>query len=298
MSVQYHRLDRRALFASGAAAALLAATGVSAHTRPKSGGRLRMALSGAGRGDSFDSRAETGTFMQIASVGAVFDTLTEVASDGTLRGELATAWTGSPDARSWDFELRKGVVFHNAAPLTARDVVASLDLHRADHLSTVDRITAISDHRLRVNLGVPNPHFPYLLSSHRFIIFPADDLAAAMRDGIGTGLYRVRRFLPGRQFLGQRVEHHYKDGQAGWFDEVEIVSIPSASVRIEALLGHFVDVSEVSDPASFSGHRDISLLPTPTAMTQAVRRNIAMPVSVGIQAPLDNLRAAERWWIA
>ena len=39
------RLDRRALFASGAAAALLAATGVSAS--PKRGGRLRAALSRA-----------------------------------------------------------------------------------------------------------------------------------------------------------------------------------------------------------------------------------------------------------
>ena len=39
-------MDRRALFATGAAAALLAATGVSAAALPKQGGRLRMALSG------------------------------------------------------------------------------------------------------------------------------------------------------------------------------------------------------------------------------------------------------------
>ena len=39
-------MDRRALFSSAAAAALLAATGVSAAGAPKSGGRLRIALSG------------------------------------------------------------------------------------------------------------------------------------------------------------------------------------------------------------------------------------------------------------
>ena len=46
-------MDRRALFASGAAAALLAATGVSAASMPKAGGRLRMALSGAARSDTW-----------------------------------------------------------------------------------------------------------------------------------------------------------------------------------------------------------------------------------------------------
>ena len=42
-------LDRRALFSSGAAAALLAAAGVSAGPLPQRGGKLRLALSGAAR---------------------------------------------------------------------------------------------------------------------------------------------------------------------------------------------------------------------------------------------------------
>ena len=98
-------IDRRALFASGAAAALLAASGVSAQSSPTRGGRLRAALSGAQRTDRFDSRQSQGLFMQVAMVGTVFDTLSEVAADGTLRGELATGWQGSPDARNWFLEL-------------------------------------------------------------------------------------------------------------------------------------------------------------------------------------------------
>lgn len=90
-------MDRRALFASGAAAALLAATGVSAASMPKAGGRLRMALSGAARSDTWGQGE--GLFMQVARQGLIFDTLTEIAADGTLRGELATAWQGSADGR-------------------------------------------------------------------------------------------------------------------------------------------------------------------------------------------------------
>ena len=73
------RIDRRALFASGAAAALLAATGASLADTPKAGGTLRLAVP---RDDSLEQLAR----------GAVFDTLTEIAPDGTLRGELATGW--------------------------------------------------------------------------------------------------------------------------------------------------------------------------------------------------------------
>ena len=47
-----NRIDRRLLFTSGAAAALLAATGVSAQAAPRRGGRLRAALSGASRADT------------------------------------------------------------------------------------------------------------------------------------------------------------------------------------------------------------------------------------------------------
>ncbi|MCX8227384.1 MAG: peptide ABC transporter substrate-binding protein, partial [Sulfitobacter sp.] len=92
-------MDRRALFATGAAAALLAATGVSAVAMPKPGGRFRMALSGAQRNDSWVHG--NGLFMKVARQGLIYDTLTEVAADGTLRGELATDWQGSDDGRVW-----------------------------------------------------------------------------------------------------------------------------------------------------------------------------------------------------
>ena len=78
------RMDRRALFASGAAAALLAATGVQAQVLPRSGGRLRAALSGASRDDGWDL-APGGLFM-LAAQHTVFEALTEVAADGSLSG--------------------------------------------------------------------------------------------------------------------------------------------------------------------------------------------------------------------
>ncbi len=291
-------IDRRALFASGAAAALLAATGVSAQSVPRRGGRLRAALSGALRSDRFDSRQEHGLFMDVAMVGTVFDTLTEIAADGTLRGELATNWTVTADARTWVFDLREEVMFHDGAPFTARDVAASLALHKDTVLIDAEDIKPLSDGRLRVVLKASDPDFPYRLSDPRLIIYPEGNMAAAIAQGIGTGLYRVHKFEAGRQMIGKRVEFHYKDGLSGWFDEVELVALSADAVRAEALRDHYVDVADLTHTADLGEANGITMLPEEHFMTTAVDERIAVPLQIGSRWPLDNLRAAERWWIA
>lgn len=270
------RLDRRALFASGAAAALLAATGLSAGVLPKRGGKLRLALSGATRSD--DWMQGDGLFMQVARLGLVYETLIEVAADGTLRGELATDWTSSSDARVWTFDLRKDVTFHDGAPFSATDVVQSLA--ELGHTRTLDQ------NRIQISLDIADPALPFKLARPAHIIRPAH----APNAGIGTGLYRVTHFAPGQQVLAERVQGHWKDGQAGWFDWIELVSIPSASVRAQAVAEYLVDGADVSDASALRGLDDIAMWGG-----QAVARNVAMPAAVG-RGVFDDLRAPQRWW--
>ena len=291
-------IDRRALFASGAAAALLAATGVSAGPGPSKGGRIRIALSGAERTDGFDATQPMGLFMRVAMVGAVFDTLTEIAADGTLRGELATTWRGSSDALVWHLKLQQGVQFHNGQPFTAEDVIRSFSLHEDDLMSDVVSIASETPYTLRIELAVSDPDFPYRLSDPRLVIYPSGDLETAMREGIGTGLYRVHRFVPGRQFIGQRVSEHYKDGRRGWFDSVELVGLSSDAVRAEALRDNYVDAANLTHTADLGDLEGIKFLPEEHFMTTAADQSLAYPAQIGSRWPLDNLRAAERWWMA
>lgn len=292
------QIDRRALFASGAAAALLAATGVSAQANPARGGRLRAALSGAKRTDRFDSTVDQGLFMQVAMAGAVFDTLTEIAADGTLRGELATGWHGTPDATVWTMDLRAGVFFHDGAPFTSDDVLASFELHRDMVLSDVEEMSRLSAHRLQVVLSSGDSDFPYRLTDPRLVVYPAANMSAAMQDGIGTGLYRVRKFQPGRHMLARRVESHYKDGMSGWFDEIELVGLSADAVRAEALRENYVDVADLTHTADLGDLTRMTMLPQENFMTAVVDHGIAVPAQIGTKWPLDNLRAAERWWKA
>ena len=275
-------MDRRALFASGAAAALLAAAGVSARGLPQRGGKLRLAVSGAQRSDSWMSG--DGLFMQVAIQGVIFDTLTEVGADGTLRGELAIGWTARDEGRGWAFDLRRDVRFHDGALFSARDVVASLtaSLPFAD-------VDSDGPHRVIVALDTPDPSLPFTLAAPSHVIRPAH----AIQQGIGTGLYRMTKFTPGQQLLATRVAEHYRDGQAGWFDQIELVSIPSEAVRAQALAEYLVDAADLSDAQAVAPFRDIAILPG-----MATSRSLGMAQIVSASRPFDNLRAAERWWLA
>lgn len=269
-------LDRRALFASGTAAALLAAAGVSAGPLPKRGGKLRLALSGAARSD--DWVHGNGLFMQVARQGLVFETLTEVAADGTLRGELATGWTPSNDARVWTFDLRSDVMFHDGAPFGAIDVAHSL--------SALGDVQPLTGGKVRITLPQPDDALPFTLSQPDYVIRPAH----AAADGVGTGLYSVRHFAAGQQLLAERVASHWKDGQAGWFDVVELVSIPSDPVRAQAVAEYLVDGADISDAAALTGFDDIAVFDG-----QAVSNAVAMPMALG-RGIFDDLRAPQRWW--
>lgn len=279
------RIDRRALFASGAAAALLAATGLTPNARPREGGRLRLAV------------PRDGSLERVAR-GAVFDTLTEIAPDGVLRGELATDWQSSADARLWRLDLHPDVVFHDGSPLTAEDVAASLLAHEAPLSPSVDRIAATGRHALEIMLSTGDPQLPYRLADPARIIAPGGDVARPLAEAVGTGCYSVVRAEADRHYLGRKVAGHYKAGRAGWADTVEIVVIPDAAVRAEALREGYVDVAVLPQPDGLAGRDGIFVHPSADEMALAASRAVGVPRVIGRTAPIDDGRIAERWWLA
>jgi peptide/nickel transport system substrate-binding protein len=242
--------SRRGLLKTGVAASVLAATGLPLRAQAKRGGRLRMGLNGANTSDSWDSRTHSDIYMISAAQGAVFDSLTQIAADGTLVGELATDWETSGDAKVWTFNLRQGVTFHNGKAFGADDVIASLKMHLDEGsksaakpiVETIVEMKKMNDHQVQFTLETGNADLPFLLADYHMLIYPAGQIDEAIAQGIGTGLYRVESFDPGVRFVGKRVDSHYKDGEAGWFDEVEIIAINDITARMNALLTGQVDV--------------------------------------------------------
>jgi peptide/nickel transport system substrate-binding protein len=235
---------------AGAAAGMVAASGLPASAQAKRGGRLRMGIAGANTSDSWDGRTHSDSFMINCAHGGVFDCLTEVAADGTLRGELAESWEASADAKTWTFNLRQGVTFHNGKAFGADDVIESLNLHVAEGaksaaqpiVASIAEMKKMTDHQIVFTLEAGNADFPYLLSDYHILMYPAGQVEEAIAKGIGTGLYEVVSFDPGVRFVGRRVADHYKGDSAGFFDEVEAIAINDSSARMNALMTGQVDV--------------------------------------------------------
>ncbi|MCH3802116.1 ABC transporter substrate-binding protein, partial [Campylobacter jejuni] len=56
----------------------------------------------------------------------VYDTLFSLDAASRPQPQMVASWTVSPDKLTYAFTLRPGLKFHDGAPVTGEDVVASL----------------------------------------------------------------------------------------------------------------------------------------------------------------------------
>jgi len=243
-----HGISRRGLLKTGAAAGVLSLTGMPVRAQTR-GGKFTAGIAGANTSDSWDGRTHSDLYMIAAAQGAVFDSLTEVAADGSLVGELAESWEASADAKTWTFNLRQGVTFHNGKAFGADDVIESLQMHVAEGsksaaqpiVAAITEMTKVTDSQVQFTLESGNADFPYLMSDYHLLIYPAGQIEEAIANGIGTGLYEVQSFDPGVRMVATRYADHYKGDSAGFFDEIEYIAINDNTARMNALMTGQVD---------------------------------------------------------
>ncbi len=242
-------INRRGLLKTGVAAGVLAATGLPLRAQMTRGGKLTAGLSGANTSDSWDARTHSDIFMIACCQGAVFDSLTEVSADGSLIGELAESWEATADAKTWTFNLRQGVTFHNGKTFGADDVIESLQMHLGEEsksaakpiVEAISEMIKITDYQVQFVLASGNADFPYLMSDYHIMMYPAGMIEEAIASGIGTGLYQVQSFDPGVRMTATRFADHYKGDSAGFFDEIEYIAINDNTARMNALMTGQVD---------------------------------------------------------
>lgn len=119
-----------------------------------------------------------------------------------LRPVLATRWD-NPDPTTWVFHLRPGVTFRSGRPLTAADVVFSLERLRGSRNLEMSRYVgnvagAVARDSATVEIRTQRPS-TVLLSELRFVpIVPAGSTEASLAAGVdGTGPYQLVEFRKG-----------------------------------------------------------------------------------------------------
>ena len=78
------------------------------------------------------------------------------------------------DAKTWVFNLRQGVEFHNGKTLDANDLIATIDYHRSEDLksaakrllSAISLIKADGANRVIIELSGANADFPFIVGDY------------------------------------------------------------------------------------------------------------------------------------
>jgi peptide/nickel transport system substrate-binding protein len=134
----------------------------------------------------------------------IYESLTNRNADLEIVPELAESWRVI-DPLTWEFQLKKGVFFHNGEPFTSRDVKYTFDRvilknglngrmsPRRELFEPVRRVEVVDPHTVRITTVQPWPILPLMLSLQE--IMPAGQMPAMMKDDnnmapIGTGPFR------------------------------------------------------------------------------------------------------------
>jgi len=242
-------MPRRGFLAGSAAlAGALLPLGLMAQTStPRRGGHLVMGIDNASTSDRLDPAFYWEQFNYHCGT-QIFDTLTDLADDGTIMPALAESWEPRNGGQQWVFALRKGVSFHNGRGLTPEDVIYSLNHHRGEdtqsagksYLMPVTSIAKTGDMEVTIDLDAPNADFPYLLTDIHYVI--THD-GANFDDGIGTGPYVLDHFEPGVRLMVRRNENYWNPNR-GFVDSIETLAYNDPSARVAALMSgtlHFAN---------------------------------------------------------
>src|SRR2546430_6421085 len=111
----------------------------------------------------FDPAETSGIITPFMVLYALHDAMVKPMPGQPLAPSLAESWTAAEDGLSYEFVLRKGVLFHNGEPVTAEDVKFSYERYRgASHDMMKARIASIDlidPQRVHFHLKEPWPDF-------------------------------------------------------------------------------------------------------------------------------------------
>jgi peptide/nickel transport system substrate-binding protein len=192
-----------------------------------------------------------------------YATLTDkAAADFAIEPGLAESWEASNDGKTYTYTLREGLTWSDGEPLTADDVVFTVNTSREEewlnYTSTTQNLTAraIDDRTVEIASSVPDPKLPsmdvYILPEH---VWGELDQAARpkyeARDGVGSGPFTLAEYKSG-QFWRMAANASYWKGEPA-VDEVVFRVFNNADAMVAALKSGEIDAAQDVPSASFAG---------------------------------------------
>lgn len=177
---------------------------------------------------------------------------------------LAVKYDVSKDGRTYTFDLRHGVQFHDGVEMTADDVEFSIDVHRAasiygvtgytDGMRNFDRIEVLGKHRIRIH--AKKPLFSNLQDLATLLIVPkhiynTNEPTKRAATVIGTGPYRMKEYHQGMrmrleanpEWWGRELPENKERFN---FGEILVRFVQDENLRLDMLEKGDLDFTELS----------------------------------------------------
>jgi peptide/nickel transport system substrate-binding protein len=237
---------------TGTASSMPAALPTNSGTgTPVRGGTLTMGGISGGTSETLDP-ISAGSTLDFVSSFLLWDRLFLPSDDlQTVVPQLAVSAESNKDASVWTIRLRKGVVFHDGTPLTADDVIYSIN-YWANPIGFMAGIVAIVDRprmRKRDSLTVevpllsPDAAFPARTMCYPCVIIKNGTKHEDFnRHPIGTGPFKFVSFTPGSQRVFVANKDYWQPGKPYLDKIVGISTFTEESARVNALLSGAIDL--------------------------------------------------------
>ena len=173
--------------------------------------------------------------------------------DFQYRPLLATDWRMIDD-RTWEFDLREGVTFHDGSAFTAEDVAFTLNRYADPEagarsqrsVSWIETVEVVDDFTVQIIAKTPFPPALEFVAGS-LPIYPSDYFDSVGPDGfgqapIGTGPYALTE-IDGGNYTLTRNDSYFMGGGKGApsIDVIEVRTIPDTATRIAELIAGGID---------------------------------------------------------
>jgi peptide/nickel transport system substrate-binding protein len=222
----------------------------------------------------------------------VYETLVKLEADGSITGLLAESWDVSDNGLEWTFNLREGVTFHNGDPLTADDVVFSINnvltkdpAHPfATTLAPVSAVERIDDSTVKITLDQFSANFLFFMTQGQGVILDEAAVADIANSPVGTGPFVFDSWTVGDSIVIEKNADYW--GTPALVESITYRYINDPNALNNAMLAGDIDIlAGVSAPELLEAFEADDRFNVLTGQTNG---EVTMALN-GYTAPLDNL---------
>jgi peptide/nickel transport system substrate-binding protein len=279
---------------------------VSAQDTPVAGGTFTLSL--AGNPTAYPITAPGGV-NDILVNKVLFNNLVQYQLvDNAIQvvGDLAESWEPNADLTQYTFKLKAGVTWHDGTPLTAADVVFTIEsmlnpevnASQAGNIASVKAVSAPDDATVVFDLNAPFADLPIMLGYNIGIVpkhlLEGQDLnepTAFLQNPVGSGPFMFKSLSAGDFMEVARYDGYF--GDKAFLDSIIFKIIPDGNARVAQVRGGEIDLTIIEPPAvdSLSDASNLAVREAPIVQYYFLAVNHTSPVmqDVKLRKALDTV---------